>query len=99
MCCFDWLIFIFTSVLSLSEKLLFLYLVISYPYVVGKNKNLPSPEAQYQEVEITEDDRIYDILRKMDHLYLLLYKVTIQIAPNNKFNPKETITTTTELNA
>ncbi|RIB00133.1 hypothetical protein C2G38_2235503 [Gigaspora rosea] len=70
-----------------------------YTYVVGKNKNLPSPEARYQEVEITEDDRIYDILRKMDRLYLIPYKVTIQVSPNNKFNPKETITTTTELNA
>ncbi|CAG8444999.1 15720_t:CDS:2 [Dentiscutata heterogama] len=73
--------------------------IIFYTYVVGTNKNLPSSEARYQEVEITEDDLIYDILRKMDRLYLLLYKVTIQLAPNNKFNPKETITTTTELNA
>ncbi|CAG8544781.1 4881_t:CDS:1, partial [Racocetra fulgida] len=60
---------------------------------------LSSPEAQYQEVEIMEDDCIYDILRKMDRLYLLPYKVTILVTPNNKFNSKETITTTTELNA
>ncbi|CAG8856999.1 25733_t:CDS:2, partial [Gigaspora margarita] len=45
-----------------------------YTYIIGKNKNLNSPEARYQEVEITEDDRIYDILRKMDRIYLLPYK-------------------------
>ncbi|CAG8800096.1 42475_t:CDS:2, partial [Gigaspora margarita] len=45
-----------------------------YTYVVSKNKNFHSPEARYQEVEITEND-------------------------HNKLNPKETITTTTELNA
>ncbi|CAG8458823.1 20597_t:CDS:2 [Gigaspora margarita] len=35
---------------------------------IQENKELPSLEARYQEIEITEDDRIYDILRKMDRL-------------------------------
>ncbi|CAG8748772.1 3204_t:CDS:1, partial [Cetraspora pellucida] len=70
-----------------------------FTYVAGKEKKLPCPEARYQEVEITEDDHVYDILKKIDRLYLLPYKLTIFVAPDQEFHPKDTITTTTDFNA
>ncbi|CAG8737429.1 8382_t:CDS:2 [Cetraspora pellucida] len=70
-----------------------------FTYVVGKNKKLPSSEARYQEVEITEEDKIYKILEKMDRTYIIPYNLTIMVAPDQEFHPKNTITTSTDMNA
>ncbi|CAG8471686.1 9267_t:CDS:2 [Gigaspora rosea] len=69
-----------------------------FTYIIGKDKNLSSSEARYQEIEIIENDYIYDILKKIDRLYLLPYKLTILLAPDQDFHPKNTITTTTDIN-
>ncbi|CAG8783783.1 21036_t:CDS:1, partial [Racocetra persica] len=69
-----------------------------FTYVIGKDKKLSSPEARYQEIEIIKNDYIYDILKKIDHSYLLSYKLTILVISDQNFHPKNTITTTTDIN-